>query len=173
MPSSLADTVEPGPAAWLLQLALAHPGQVLELPPAPTVRPTDPRHARTRLSPAMSAVLHALSDHETPLRLALTTAAEADPAIWQTPPGASAMLLIEVPALIADPPSGVGDPEDPDLTPRLCIAGLRHLGVAGIARHFWRRRPEAEPLAPAVDLVLCSGHRLAAIRRQAHVRICA
>lgn len=171
MPPSPADTVDPGRAARLLQQALAHPGQVLELPVAPAAaRPADAR--RPRLSPAMSAVLHALSDHEAPLRLALTTAAEADPAIWQTPPGASAMLLIEVPALITDPDLGPGDPEDPDLTPRLCIDGLRHLGVAGIARHFWRRRPDAEPIAPAVDLVLCSGHRLAAIRRQAHVRIC-
>lgn len=107
------------------------------------------------------------------LQLALTTAAEVDPAVWQTPAGTPAMLLIEVPAL-RDGRSAerARDDEDPDLTPCLCIDGTRHLSVAGIARHFWRRRPEADPADPGVDLVLCSDRRLVAIGRQSRVWLC-
>ena len=159
------EAADGGLASLLLQ-ALERPGEVLEI-----AEPAAPPRPVGRLSPAMAAVLHALSDRSTPLRLALTTAAEVDAAVWQAAPDAPAMLLIEVPALLEGPGRSPRDPDDPDLTPRLCIDGLRHLGVAGIARHFWRRRPDS-PLQPGPDLVLCSGRRLAAIGRQSQVRIC-
>ena len=167
MTTSLPETSASDLATRLLRQALERPGEVLEVADAPT----PPARPAQRLSPAMAAVLHALSDRSTPLRLALTTAAEVDPAVWQTPAGTPAMLLIEVPALIEGPGPSPRHHDDPDLTPRLCIDGLRHLGVAGIARHFWRRRPDSAR-QPGVDLVLCSGRRLAAIGRQSQVWIC-
>lgn len=162
-------------AARLLQQALARPGEILEIEPSSPPQPARPfvRQGTGRLSPAMKTVLQALSGHAAPPRLALTTAAEVDPAVWQTPTGTPAMLLIEVPAL-RDGRSAerARDDEDPDLTPCLCIDGTRHLSVAGIARHFWRRRPEADPADPGVDLVLCSDRRLVAIGRQSRVWLC-
>ena len=134
-------------AARLLQQALARPGEILEIEPSSPPQPVRPfvRQGTGRLSPAMKTVLQALSGHAAPLRLALRDGRSAERA---------------------------RDDEDPDLTPCLCIDGTRHLSVAGIARHFWRRRPEADPADPGVDLVLCSDRRLVAIGRQSRVWLC-
>lgn len=155
----------------LLHEALSCPGRVLAVDPVRTGRGT----ADTALSPAMGAVLRALSERSTPMRLSLATAASADPEIWRQPDDAvPAMLVIEVPALHepTDRPPIRRD-DDPDLTPRLCIDGTRQLAVAGIARHFWRRRPAAGAgrTGTGVDLVLCCGDRLAAIGGGTTVRL--
>lgn len=158
-------------ACRLLHEALACPGRVLEVDPARTGRGT----TGTALSPAMGAVLRALSERSTPMRLSLATAASADPAIWrQSADAVPAMLVIEVPALhepTTRPP--IRRDDDPDLTPRLCIDGTRQLAVAGIARHFWRLRPDAGVgrTGAGVDLVLCCGYRLAAISGGTTVRL--
>ena len=158
-------------ACRLLHEALACPGRVLEIDPTRAGRGT----AGTALSPAMGAVLRALSERSTPMRLSLATAASADPAIWRQPADAvPAMLVIEVPALhepTTRPP--IRRDDDPDLTPRLCIDGTRQLAVAGIARHFWRLRPDAGVgrTGAGVDLVLCCGYRLAAIGGGTTVRL--
>lgn len=158
-------------ACRLLHEALACPGRVLEIDPTRAGRGT----AGTALSPAMGAVLRALSERSTPMRLSLATAASADPAIWRQPADAvPAMLVIEVPAL-HEPAARprIRRDDDPDLTPRLCIDGTRQLAVAGIARHFWRRRPDAGAgrTGARVDLVLCCGYRLAAIGGGTTVRL--
>jgi hypothetical protein len=161
------------PACQLLDEALACPGRVLEIDTHGIPATTAPAVRPTALSPAMGAVLQALSTRTSRMRLSLTTATAADPDIWRSSPDAiPAMLLIEVPALIEQPaPERVRRDDASDLTPRLCIDGTRRLGVVGIARHFWRRRPEVSGEVPGVDLVLCCGRRLTAISSRTMVRL--
>ena len=110
----------------------------------------------------------------------LTTAADAQPELWRrlAGPGQAGLLVLDVPRIDDISPARHKHPpvEGAELMPWLRVGQpggdprqACSLGVAGIARHFWRGRP-AQPDC-GVDLLLCSGPRLAAIPSSARVML--
>jgi alpha-D-ribose 1-methylphosphonate 5-triphosphate synthase subunit PhnH len=100
-------------------------------------------------------------------------ALHADAALWSTlnagsdeAPQTSATMLIQVPALAADP-SG--------LALRLRGPGVKdaqRLAVDGLAPAFWHARVAQQAIAPrGVDLVLVAGMRIAALPRSTRLAV--
>lgn len=163
------------------------------------------RGAREWLAEHLPAALPRLQPDPARARLAWLSAADAAPALWRLGSRADAgpsesgrredgrreddesrptdrgrTLLIEVPALLADPAAPRLEPGDAELTPRLRLHGPGgtppvRLAVGGLGRHFWRARAEfgrgeAATEAPAELILLCAGH-LAAVPRAARVQL--
>jgi alpha-D-ribose 1-methylphosphonate 5-triphosphate synthase subunit PhnH len=175
--------------------ATARPGRIFELPPMATGGIEPPQG----MSVGMAALLLALLDAETTLRLGGALAGDAPLTYLRFHTGVREALPGEPAAFhvlgAADAPASVwatleaGSDEVPQRGATLIveapalhegnglqlrgpgIESMHRLAVAGLTRDFWRERIAMQPLFPrGVDLVLVCGTQLAVVPRSTHLR---
>lgn len=163
--------------------AMAHPGRILTLPPL--------SEARESLAPASMMICLALVDHETPLWLdesLATPGVIAHLAFHTGAPLAETALLASI-AVLDGPSTSLARfrtgsdayPED-GATVIIQVPGLSNagpltlsgpgvdgetvFGVEGLPGSFWREREAVNGGFPrGIDIILCDGHRIAALPR--------